>query len=651
MKQLLKIQTYLATLAICLLLGLSSQQVAAQVVCDAGFSWTYDASTLTVHFVSNTHGDSLNVDVNYTWDFPADLISSGQDQAYPSIQLPSIPEIYTFDVCQTVDSAADDCEDQFCETITVDTTGNGNWNPTDSLDCSALFDMDVVVVDNEPFATVSFTALDLNDVTTYLYELNGIGVYQDPSGSIIVDEPGEYLMCLTVHNFANDCTDTSCHDFVFGETSDCEAWMDWTWDDTGYIYTFYAGAWDNPEIATVTWSINNLPTDLEGEVVTIDFQQDGEYVVCNTVTTVDGCVSTDCATVTIEGNGSNGWIPSDSAQWINPTDTLIIWPGDANNDGIANNEDLLYIGMGYDVNGSSRWVQSIDWEEQYGMEWAFQFLDGTNMAYADCDGNGVINEQDLIAVNANYGQTHNKTGDESEASSDDPSFYVELPEAAMDNGDQLVAPLVLGDESLPVNFIYGVAFTIEYNPLLIDPTSVQLTFVDSWMGPVSELLTISKSFPQDGIIEAAISAKGHADLSGYGAVASLTGIIDNIAGKVETDFNIQITNVKAITNDDSPVLLNTEVQSTGTINEATSLEILGSEFTSYPNPANNQLFLDQVPANSLVQIRDVQGRIYIEELLSERSAVVGLENLSAGVYLLTVQSGEFKHTSKLQIIK
>lgn len=81
-----------------------------------------------------------------------------------------------------------------------------------------------------------------------------------------------------------------------------------------------------------------------------------------------------------------------------------LYPGDANNDGIVNNIDILYIGYAYGTYGPLRPNPTVDYAQvNVPLFWTQQFPDSTNFAFADSDGNGLINIADFLTVYNNYG--------------------------------------------------------------------------------------------------------------------------------------------------------------------------------------------------------------------------------------------------------
>ncbi len=85
--------------------------------------------------------------------------------------------------------------------------------------------------------------------------------------------------------------------------------------------------------------------------------------------------------------------------------SIIVWPGDANNDGIANVADVLPLGLYYNLTGPARPNASPTWTGQICPPgWNPQ-----NAAYADCNGDGTINVADVLPIGLNYNQTHSKS--------------------------------------------------------------------------------------------------------------------------------------------------------------------------------------------------------------------------------------------------
>ena len=83
-----------------------------------------------------------------------------------------------------------------------------------------------------------------------------------------------------------------------------------------------------------------------------------------------------------------------------------VWPGDANYDGVANNFDILNLGVNYGTSGPARTAASNAWTGQVCANWANSSPGGINGKHCDCDGNDTVDVADTIPIYLNYGLMH-----------------------------------------------------------------------------------------------------------------------------------------------------------------------------------------------------------------------------------------------------
>lgn len=83
-----------------------------------------------------------------------------------------------------------------------------------------------------------------------------------------------------------------------------------------------------------------------------------------------------------------------------------VLPGDFNADGIVNYNDMLYWGLANGNNGPSRPNAGINWAAQNATDWSSD-IEGINGKHQDANGDGVVNEEDLLALELNYGNSTN----------------------------------------------------------------------------------------------------------------------------------------------------------------------------------------------------------------------------------------------------
>ncbi len=83
-----------------------------------------------------------------------------------------------------------------------------------------------------------------------------------------------------------------------------------------------------------------------------------------------------------------------------------VWPGDVNNNGVVDERDVLALAQHIGSTGPARNSQGIDWEGQQVEPW-----EDSSATYADTDGDGVVDHEDLKAIVFNFGK-QNSSGKE-----------------------------------------------------------------------------------------------------------------------------------------------------------------------------------------------------------------------------------------------
>lgn len=82
-------------------------------------------------------------------------------------------------------------------------------------------------------------------------------------------------------------------------------------------------------------------------------------------------------------------------------------------------------------------------------------------------------------------------------------------------------------------------------------------------------------------------------------------------------------------------------QNTYTVTEIKSLKFSKIDITAYPNPASDFITIetfDDMLQNTIIELTDMQGRIFLEENYTERKKTINLLNFSEGIYFINVKS-------------
>lgn len=177
----------------------------------------------------------------------------------------------------------------------------------------------------------------------------------------------------------------------------------------------------------------------------------------------------------------NGLISSCSQSLFCQSDC--VWPGDANNDGVVKNDDLLYlgIGMGNNANGPARAPASIIWSPNNAESWN-QSSGMIDQKHQDCNGDGTVSELDWHIIETNYGEHRpNYSPIETLAPYAQDELYLDINKAEIYTSSTTLqrtinAKIFIGTQATPINELYGLSFTIKYDTLAFGKNHLAFLF-------------------------------------------------------------------------------------------------------------------------------------------------------------------------------
>ena len=331
-----------------------------------------------------------------------------------------------------------------------------------------------------------------------------------------------------------------------------------------------------------------------------------------------------------------------------------VWPGDANYDGLVDNNDLLPIGLGYDTTGYARLYPTISFTPQYCQNWIDTLVTGVNYKHIDCNGDGIINADDTTAVLLNYGSTHPRGGGAQPWKNNAPILHVKISPDTLSDGQTVTATLSLGDSSLPCTNVYGLAFTYNYDPIVVDTNSINLTFTNSWLAGTGDHINISKNFFGPGQIQAAITRINHLNRSGSGVIANVSMKITtgNINGKNMQYYLMHsfISNLTVIDNAGNVLPFNAGSDTAQVEFIPTAIAPVTAataKINIFPNPAIDQLYVNcSLPATGLISIVDMEGRTVMQQSIETLTSTLNISALSGGVYMIKVNCNNQEYYSR-----
>lgn len=184
----------------------------------------------------------------------------------------------------------------------------------------------------------------------------------------------------------------------------------------------------------------------------------------------------------------NKWIATEGGVSVlgncrSSCDANCVWPGDANADGTVNMLDWLAMGLAYNATGAARTDQAIDYTPKYATDYTTSFdgnlFTGINHKHADCNGSGLVDIDDGIAITQNFGLVH-VLGNGAMPLSDNPevllSTEANTPIAASNTSAYIDITIANALNGGTIN-CYGATFTISY-----EGSNPQLDFTGSCFG-------------------------------------------------------------------------------------------------------------------------------------------------------------------------
>jgi anti-anti-sigma regulatory factor len=323
-----------------------------------------------------------------------------------------------------------------------------------------------------------------------------------------------------------------------------------------------------------------------------------------------------------------------------------VWPGETNNDYTVDHFDPLNIALAYGDSGNVRPGATINWGAEPCYDWSTSFAASMlNKKNADCDGNGVIDSLDLVAVTANYGLSYTPlTAFSASPQSVGADLFFSPAQTTYTAGSIVTIPVHLGTAAAPATGVYGVATQITHDHTRIVPGSLSVIYSGSWMAPVNNRLHFEYDAFAQSRFDFATARISHNDTTGYGVIAWLTFTIDSSAtDSIVLDFaNVRIVDDSGMTVPFNAAPVTIYIS---TILQAESADAAAS-LSAYPVPADEEINLvytltEQAPVQ--ITVTGADGRIVYADsqqaLQGTNTTVIPAAGLAGGIYTVTISSG------------
>ncbi|MEL6862865.1 MAG: T9SS type A sorting domain-containing protein [Bacteroidota bacterium] len=401
----------------------------------------------------------------------------------------------------------------------------------------------------------------------------------------------------------------------------------------------------NGSFENVSWDFgdNQFSSD-ESETVDHFYSTSGEYTVCLNIWDDQDCSSQYCSEIQVNiGNLT-----------CNQTDC--VYPGDVNLDGQADLYDLLSLGIGYGIMGPERMNATTNWEPQMAEDWDHETPDGINYKHLDCNGDGIINSEDLLAIVGNYSAMYSLITQEE---SDGPNVFLEFDADTIYINETtpewitVTASLNVGSNQYPFKDFYGMALYLDYDTTYVNPVAgVSIDYNEnSFIGDLGAVLPYGLDMREEGQIDLGFTRTDNVEVGGYGRVARVEYIIssDIIDGRTIVDdvahFAVPINGVQVVNSEGEEKYVSLDIKpatvvfvnafgptNTEELTLAESIEI-------YPNPANQQLnvYTSDIQVDHF-ELYNILGEQVLNAAAQGQNHILELGQLDAGLYMLQVHT-------------
>jgi len=339
--------------------------------------------------------------------------------------------------------------------------------------------------------------------------------------------------------------------------------------------------------------------------------------------------------------------------------TTQVWTGDANDDGIHEFADVVYVALAQGSSGPARDDSTGSGAFTYNggdiaTDFSNSFAIGINHKQCDVYSDGIIDSLDIFYT-ALGGLSYcwqfppNACGlitpwrIRNPASTNNFNsvlpYFSCLPDrdSAM-TGDTVRFNIILGDNGIVIDSIFGLAFFIDFD--LADSGDIgkviNKEIISSDIGSLTDQLVFKMANTNSDF--ALMTARR--DLQNAYLVQDTIGfvdiqVLDSTSGNI--DLNMSLRSFKAITAGGFPIDFQFNTRPVHLRSSTTNIpEVIEDEIMLYPIPANNYLIVERLPNNELnISIYNYEGKECFSGFIKNSNQTkLNLEKLSTGMYLI-----------------
>ncbi|MEM6699103.1 MAG: T9SS type A sorting domain-containing protein, partial [Bacteroidota bacterium] len=308
----------------------------------------------------------------------------------------------------------------------------------------------------------------------------------------------------------------------------------------------------------------------------------------------------------------------------------LVFPGDANNDGIVNAWDVLSIGLAYEESGIARPDATTDWVGQEAPDWNTTLANNVNAKHVDTNGDGLVDDKDMAIVLMNYNQQHfnRTTYQPSMVESETVELILELSSTVV-AGEEVELSLLLPDAT-EIDDLYGIAFALESDVPFFKPGTMRFKQSNSCLSEEDNTMMMTQPMQTNDKIEVGLVKRDRNASICMGTLATVTFIA---AENLPDNVTFRLTNVEAITSQGLNLMMTSEELST--VVSSTNELIASNGINISPSPFHSNFFIESESQISSICIYNAIGQ-KVGQLSVQTSEAIEIEaaELVSGLYFI-----------------
>ncbi len=322
-----------------------------------------------------------------------------------------------------------------------------------------------------------------------------------------------------------------------------------------------------------------------------------------------------------------------------------VWPGDVDKDGYVDNLDILELGLHFNQSGFPRSIISNNWQPYYCYNWPLTLSNGKNLNHSDCNGDGIINYDDTIAINNNYYPSYQPIN-----LVQNPQLTIIPDQDSVKKGEWGTASIYIGSQSNPINSLHGLAFSVSFTNYLIETDSIYIDYLYSFLDTANQNLTYKKQKFSWGKLTTASTHTNNIDVDGYGQIATIHYKIRSNLSYNYTLY-LELHGAFKMSSSGNKTQLTCGSSSISAMGAIVGInEIFMANLYIYPNPVNSLLTINSNNIMQQIELADLTSRVLFVQSCSNKTQILNLENFSDGVYFITITFENGTKASKKVIV-